>query len=103
MATDLLDTPDAGPAAIRGGAMRTGGYLAGLLLALGSAPIIFRHLGPAEFGRYTSVLALVTLAAGFSEGGLNAIAQREWATAPAAERRRVFANLLGIRIALTLV
>jgi O-antigen/teichoic acid export membrane protein len=100
---DLLDTPDAGPAAIRGSALRTGGYAAGLLLALGSAPIIFRHLGVVEFGRYSAVLALITLAAGFSEGGLNAIAQREWATATSQERRRVLANLLGIRIALTLI
>jgi O-antigen/teichoic acid export membrane protein len=102
-ASDLLSTPAAGPAAIRGGAIRTGGYIAGLLLALGSAPIIFRHLGVAEFGRYSAVLALVTLAAGFSEGGLNAIAQREWATAAPGQRERLMANLLGIRVALTLV
>lgn len=100
---ELLDTAQAGPTAIRGGAMRTGGYIAGLLLALGSAPIIFRHLGVVEFGRYTSVLALITLATGFSEGGLNAIAQREWASAAPAERRRLMANLVGIRVVLTLV
>lgn len=99
---DLLDTPGAGPAAIRGGALRTAGYAAGLLLALASAPLIFRHLGVAGFGSYSAVLALVALAAGFSEGGLNAIAQREWATVPRGEREGLMANLLGIRIALTL-
>jgi O-antigen/teichoic acid export membrane protein len=102
-ATDLLDTPAAGPAAIRGSAMRTIGYGAGLLLALGSAPLIFRQLGVVEFGRYAAVLSLVTLAAGFSEGGLNAMALREWATRPRGERERLMANLLGIRIVLTLL
>jgi O-antigen/teichoic acid export membrane protein len=100
---DVLDTPAAGPAAIRGGALRAGGYALGLLLALGSAPLIFRHLGVAEFGRYTAVLSLVTLAAGFSEGGLNAIALREWATASPDHRRALIANLLGIRVTLSLV
>jgi len=102
-AADVLDTPAAGPAAIRGGGLRAAGYAAGLLLALGSAPLIFRHLGVVEFGRYTAVLSLTTLAAGFSEGGLNAIALREWSTAGPARRRTVMANLLGVRIALTTI
>jgi O-antigen/teichoic acid export membrane protein len=101
--TDLLDSSDAGPAAIRGSALRAGGYAAGLLLALGSAPLLFRHLGVDDFGRYQTVIALVTLAAGFSEGGVNAIALREWSTRPPGERERVMANLLGVRIVLTLV
>jgi O-antigen/teichoic acid export membrane protein len=79
------------------------GYAFGLLLALGSAPLIFRHLGVAEFGRYSAVLSLVTLAIGFSEGGLNAIALREWSTLAPDRRRVVMANLLGVRIGLTLI
>ena len=102
-AADLLDTTEAGPTAIRGAAMRTIGYGAGLALSLASAPLVFRHLGVAEFGRYAAVLAVITLAAGFSEGGINAIALREWATRPAGERERLLSNLFGIRIVLTFV
>jgi len=99
---DVLDTPQAGPAAIRGSFLRTGGYVAGLLLALASTPLLFRHLGVAEFGRYTTVLSLITLAAGFSEGGINSIALREWATRAPGERQRLMANLLGMRIVLSI-
>jgi O-antigen/teichoic acid export membrane protein len=98
---DLLDTPGAGPAAIRGSAIRAIGYAVGLLLALGSAPLLFRYLGVDDFGRYTVVVSLITLAAGFSEGGLNALAVREWSTTTGEERRRLMGNLLGIRVALT--
>jgi O-antigen/teichoic acid export membrane protein len=101
--TDLIDSPQAGPAAIRGSGLRVAGFLAGLLLTLGSAPLIFRHLGVVEFGRYLTVLSLVTLAAGLSEGGINAIALREYATTTGAERARLLANLIGIRIVLTVL
>ena len=37
-AGDVLDTSRAGPLALRGGAMRVGGYGGGMLLALISAP-----------------------------------------------------------------
>jgi O-antigen/teichoic acid export membrane protein len=100
---DLLETSAAGPAAIRGSALRALGYGGGLLLALAAAPLIFRHLGVVEYGRYAAVLSLITLAAGFSEGGLNAIAVREWATVSPGRRERLFANLLGIRIVLTVI
>src|SRR3954465_7372358 len=100
---ELLDTSAAGPAAIRGSALRTAGYAAGVVLSLGSAPLIFRHLGVEEFGRYAAVLSLVTLAGGFSEGGVNAIALREWSTTPPGRREPILANLLGIRIVLNTI
>jgi O-antigen/teichoic acid export membrane protein len=101
VSADILDTPDAGPAAIRGGALRTAGYAASVLLSLASAPLLFRHLGVEDFGRYTTVLSLIMLAAGLSEGGVNAIALREWSTRAPGERRRLMANLLGVRIVLS--
>ena len=42
---DLLDTPDAGPAAIRGGAVRIVGYLAGVAVSVFASALLLRHLG----------------------------------------------------------
>ena len=49
---ELIDTPEAGPAVIRGGVLRTASFVAGLALSTFSAPLIVRHLGEAEYGRY---------------------------------------------------
>jgi len=100
--SDVLDTSAAGPAAMRGGALRSTGYAASVLLSLIAAPILIRHLGVAGFGRYATVLAIVTLASGVTEGGVNIIALREWSTRKDAHRRDVFRQLLGVRIAFTL-
>ena len=49
--------------------MRAGGYAVGTLLGLASAPLLIRHLGIDDFGRYVAVTSLVTIIAGFTEGG----------------------------------
>lgn len=100
---DLLDTHAAGPAAARGGALRAVGYAIGMLLALLSAPLMIRHLGVEDFGRYVTVLSIVAIAAGASEAGVAVIAVREYASRTGAERDSVMRDLLGIRIALTCV
>ncbi len=100
---DLLDTNAAGPAAIRGGALRGAGYGLTLLLSAASVPLLVRHLGVVDFGRYVIVTALLTLIAGLTEGGLQAVGTREYAQREAAERDRLMANLIGLRIALTVV
>lgn len=99
---DLLDTAAAGPAAARGGAMRASGYVAGTLLSVVSVPLMIRHLGVEDFGRYVTVMALVAIIAGLTDAGLNAIALREYASHDGAERDRVMRDLFGIRIVLTL-
>lgn len=101
-APDLLDTPQAGPAALRGGAMRSGAYVLGILLSLISAPLLIRHLGQVEYGRYITVIALVTIAGGLSEGGVNAVALRNYTNHSGAERTRLMANVLGVRIILSI-
>lgn len=101
VAPDLLDTADAGPAALRGGALRSAGYVAGLLMSLASAPLLIRHLGQADFGRYVAVLSIVTVVGGFTEAGLNTIALREYATLAPDARARTMADALGLRIALS--
>ena len=98
---DLLDTPEAGPAAIRGGALRVGGYMAGVLLSVGSAALLFRHLGVADGGRYVTVLALVSIVAGLTDVGLTSIGVRELSVREGDERHRLVRSIIGLRIALT--
>lgn len=99
---DLLDTSAAGPAALRGGVLRTSSYVAGILLSLVSAPLLVRHLGVSQFGRYVAVLSLLTIVAGFTEGGLNSIVLREFAVLDTERRRDLVRSAVGIRIVLTL-
>ena len=102
-AVDVLDTEQAGPAALRGGAMRSSAYVLGILLSLISAPLLIRHLGQVEYGRYITVLALVAIVGGLSEGGVNAVALRNYASHSGAERTRLMANVLGVRMVLSLI
>lgn len=99
---DLLGTRQAGPAALRGSVLRTGAYVLGILLSLISAPLLVRHLGVATFGRYVSVLSLVTIVAGFTEGGLNSVVLREFATLGGERRDAMMRSAIGMRIVLTL-
>jgi O-antigen/teichoic acid export membrane protein len=100
---ELLDTRAAGPAALRGSVLRTGSYVAGILLSLISARVLITHLGFARFGRYTVVIALVTIVGGFTEGGLNSVVMREFATFSGERRREMMASAIGIRLVLTVV
>jgi O-antigen/teichoic acid export membrane protein len=98
---DLLDSRDAGSAAIRGGALRVAGYAVGVVLTVGSAAVLFRHLGVRDTGRFVLVLSLVTLAAGLTDAGLSTIGVRELSLRAAEERVRFLRHLLGLRVALT--
>ncbi len=98
---DLLDTPEAGGAAIRGGAVRLVGYGVTLVLALAAAPLLVRHLGLVDFGRYTLVLSLMALVQGVTEGGLGAVGLREYAVLPERERNELMRQLIGLRLVLT--
>ena len=99
---DVLDTATAGPRAARGGAMRAGGYALATLLALVSTPLMIRHLGVVDYGRYVTIMSLVAIVAGLTEGGMTTIALREYAARTGPDRRAVMRDLLGIRLALTL-
>ncbi len=100
--SDVLDSREAGPAALRGSALRSGAYFAGVALSVASAPLLIRHLGVEQFGRYVTVMSLMNLVAGVTEGGLNAIALREYATLRGDARRAALRSLMGIRLALSL-
>lgn len=98
---DLLDSPAAGGAAIRGGAVRATGYGVITLLGLGTASILVRHLGVIGFGRYTTVVSLIAVVATVTEAGLAALALRELSLTDAQGRRILMRQLLGVRLALT--
>jgi O-antigen/teichoic acid export membrane protein len=98
---DVLDTSAAGPAAVRGGALRILGYGAGSLVSAGAAALLFRQLGLHEVGRYVTAMSIVAIVGGFSDLGLNAVGLRDGATLDAQGRSELFANLLGLRLALT--
>jgi len=46
----VLDAPEAGATAVRGSALRSGGYAIAIGLSLLSAPLLIRHLGVADYG-----------------------------------------------------
>jgi O-antigen/teichoic acid export membrane protein len=100
---DVLDSAQAGPAAVRGSALRGGAYVLGLLLSVISAPLLIRHLGNDEFGRYGAVTALITIVAGFTEGGLNTVVLRGFSTLGEEQRRRMMRSAIGIRLVMTCV
>ncbi len=98
---DLLDTSAAGPAAIRGGAMRLVAFGVGSLLSVLSVALMFRHLGLEDSGRYVTILALVAIAGGVTDAGLVGIGVREYAQTHGESRDTVMRRLLGLRIVLT--
>jgi O-antigen/teichoic acid export membrane protein len=100
---DLLDSEHAGPAAVRGGVLRVGGYFAGVAITVVSAAVLFRHLTVDDGGAYVLVLSTVTLAAGLTDAGLSTIGVREMALLRPGERGRLMGSLLGLRVLLTIV
>ncbi len=100
-ATDILDRPEAGAKVIRGGAIRGITYAATILLTAVTVPLMTRHLGVADFGRFVTASSIVMIVAGVTEFGLSGIGTREYALAAPGDRRALLANLLGLRSVLT--
>lgn len=100
---DVLSSTAAGPAAVRGGALRVGGYMLGALVSGLSAAVLFRHLGKIETGRYVTAVSLVAIIGALSDLGLTAVGIREISTRPPAERWALARDFLGLRITLTLL
>ena len=102
-ASEVLDSPEAGGKVVRGSTMRVAAYVGGLLVGLASTPLIVRHLGVVDYGRYATVASLIYIVAALTEGGIAALGLREYATLDADGRRGLIRNLLGLRLALVLV
>jgi O-antigen/teichoic acid export membrane protein len=79
------------------------GYAAGVLLTVGSAAVLFRHLGVEDSGRYLTVLALTSIVTGVTDIGLTTIGMRELAVREESEKRQLMRDLLGVRLLLAIV
>lgn len=99
--SDVLSTSEAGPAVVRGGLVRVVGYVTGVLLSVGSAALLFRHLGVAAGGSYVLVVSIVTIAIGVTEGGLGVLGVRELVRHTGEEGAARLRALLGLRIVLS--
>jgi O-antigen/teichoic acid export membrane protein len=100
---DVLDAAEAGGRAIRGGAIRSFGYFVGLALALVSAPLLTRHLGVVDFGRWVVVGSLITIVTIVADAGLTTVGVREYAVRDASGRHRLMRNLVAVRLVVALV
>lgn len=100
---DVLDTAAAGGLVIRGAVLRVLGYVAGTILAVGSAVLLTRYLGVTLFGQYTTVISVVTVATTLTDLGMSGLATREYATREGADREHLMRNLLGLRIAISVI
>jgi O-antigen/teichoic acid export membrane protein len=100
---DVLDTPEAGRRVVRGGALRVGGFIGGLGASLIGAALVTRHLGPVNYGRYQTVVALVTIVQAVTDLGMSTLGLREYAQRSGEDRERFMRVLLGMRLALTTV
>lgn len=103
-AEDPLAGDDLAHRVTSGGMVRVVGFgLTNVLAALTSV-VLLRHLGVDAFGRYGTVMALMTIVNGVTDGGMTIAGTRELALLPAGpERRALTGVILGIRIVLTLI
>lgn len=99
----VLDTPAAGGLVIRGGVLRLGSYVAVVGLSVLSAAILTRYLGVGTFGRYTTVISLVSIVTIVTDAGMSSLGTREFAVREGADREALIRDLLGLRVALTTV
>jgi O-antigen/teichoic acid export membrane protein len=98
---DVLSGPDIAGRVVRGGAVRAIGFGAVNLLGVASSVVLLRHLGVSDFGRYGTVIALVAIASGLADAGLNMTGSRELSLLPRGpQRRHLLGALLGARLLL---
>lgn len=85
----------------RGTGIRLGAYGIGGVLSLAALPLLIRHLGLPDFGRYVAVLSIVGVAALVSDLGVTALALRDYTLASADRRPELLAGLFGARLAIS--
>jgi O-antigen/teichoic acid export membrane protein len=99
--TDVLSGPDLAGRVVRGGVMRVIGFGVVNLLGLAGSVVLLRYLGVDDYGRYGTVIALVGIASGLGDVGLNVTGSRELALMSTdQERRHLMGSLLGARLLL---
>lgn len=100
---DVLDSSAAGGLIIRGGALRLGSYVGVVALSVLTTALLTRHLGVIDFGHYTTVISLVSVVSVITDAGMSNLGTREYAMRVGADREALLRDLLGLRVALTLV
>jgi O-antigen/teichoic acid export membrane protein len=100
-ATDVLDTAAAGTMVLRGGALRFGGFALSLALSLGGVALVTRQLGVEDYGRYQTVLSLITIVGAVTDAGMATLGVREYAQRTGQDRDALMRTLLGLRLGLT--
>lgn len=103
-AADALTGDDVGGKVVRGGAVRVAGIVAqNLFVALG-AVILLRYLGVDDFGRFGTVMALISIVQGVTDAGLTVTGTRELALRGSdGARRELLAHILSLRVLLTAI
>jgi O-antigen/teichoic acid export membrane protein len=99
----VLDTPAAGPLVIRGGILRALGYGTSTLLALVGIALVTRHLGVDDFGRFQTVIALITVVGTLTDAGMATLGLREFSQRTGSDRDELMRSLMGLRVTLTLL
>lgn len=99
---DILASREAGGRFLRGGTMRIVAYGSGLLVGLASTPLVTRHLGPTDWGRFITVTSLIFIVGSLAEGGVGNLGVREFSVGDETTRRSFMSNLIGLRIVLAL-
>jgi len=100
--SDVLRSDRTSGLVVRGGLVRTLGYGATFLLGLATAVFLLRHLGVADFGRFATVMALVTIVGGLSDVGLTAVGSRDLAVRHSVvERERLLGGIVTLRLLIT--
>ena len=100
---DILSSEGAGTRAIRGGALRVGCHFLGVLVSaiLGGPTLPApRRTGT---GRYVTATSLVAIIGAMSDLGLTAFGVREMSASPPEQRWALARDLLGLRLALTVI
>jgi O-antigen/teichoic acid export membrane protein len=100
---DILDSGEAGGQFIRGGLSLTAAYVVNLLLSLAAVPLVIRHLGPAGYGHFAAVTAIIFVVAGFTEAGLTSLGVREYSNRSKQDGARLLRNLIGLRLTTTAI
>jgi O-antigen/teichoic acid export membrane protein len=96
--------PDLARRVLHGSAARAAGYVGGSLVTAVASIFLLRHLGIVDFGRYGTVMALLAIVSGLTEGGLTLTATRDFSLQKTPEgRRALLGEVLGLRIALSLL
>jgi O-antigen/teichoic acid export membrane protein len=95
---DVYAAGEAGGRVIRGGSLRVAGSLVGVLAGAVSAPLVVRHLGVANYGRYLTVTSVIFVITALTEGGLANVAVRMYSVGDTQRRRSLIANLTGLRV-----